>query len=340
MTQQIHENVELIDPRDNFQDISFEIPGKTAMWDSSQNQRIVIDGNGNISLRGSNGKERAFLSNSGKIYLRDFDGNTRAFISDRGQISLQDSNGNTRIFISYSGNIILRDSNGKKRAEISDSGKIWLRDSNGNQRAFIGITGQYLMDSSGTLRAEMRSTSGQIFLRDSNGNARAFMGGDGNIRLWDSSQNESVTIHGNTGDIILRNADAAEHFDVADAVTVEPGMIMALDEDGKLKPSSTPYDRKAVGVISGLGDHRPGIIMDNRECNGKRIPVSVLGKVSCKADATHAPIEFGDLLTTSQTIGHAMKATDLQKSFGSIIGKALSQLSEGFGLVNMLVTLQ
>lgn len=166
------------------------------------------------------------------------------------------------------------------------------------------------------------------------------MGGDGRIRMWDSSQNETITIDGDTGDIILRSADAAEHFDVADAVTVEPGMIMVLNEDGKLKPSSTPYDRKVVGVIAGAGDHRPGIIMNNRGNNGNRIPVSVLGKVYCKADATYAPIEVGDLLTASQTIGHAMKATDPEKSFGSIIGKALSQLSEGVGLVNMLVTLQ
>lgn len=62
--------------------------------------------------------------------------------------------------------------------------------------------------------------------------------------------------------------------------------------------------------------------------------------MSCKADATFAPIEVGDLLTTSSMTGYAMKAEDPQKAFGSVIGKALSPLGEGTGLVEVLITLQ
>jgi hypothetical protein len=58
------------------------------------------------------------------------------------------------------------------------------------------------------------------------------------------------------------------------------------------------------------------------------------------ADATYGTIEVGDMLTTSATVGHAMKASDPQQSFGSVIGKALSPLAEGRGLVNVLITLQ
>jgi hypothetical protein len=65
-----------------------------------------------------------------------------------------------------------------------------------------------------------------------------------------------------------------------------------------------------------------------------------MGKVFCKIDARYAPIEAGDLLTTSDTPGHAMKATDPMKAFGTVVGKALGSLENGTGLVPVLVALQ
>ena len=58
------------------------------------------------------------------------------------------------------------------------------------------------------------------------------------------------------------------------------------------------------------------------------------------ADASYGPIEVGDLLTTSATAGHAMRVVDPTLAFGSVIGKALSPLEEGVGLVDVLITLQ
>ena len=65
-----------------------------------------------------------------------------------------------------------------------------------------------------------------------------------------------------------------------------------------------------------------------------------MGKVYCKVDATYSSIEIGDLLTTSSTIGHAMKADDPLKAFGTVIGKALQPLKEGKGMIPVLVALQ
>jgi len=62
--------------------------------------------------------------------------------------------------------------------------------------------------------------------------------------------------------------------------------------------------------------------------------------VFCKADATGGPIEVGDLLTTSGTPGHAMKASDPLQAFGAVIGKAMGSLRDGKGLIPILVTLQ
>ena len=68
--------------------------------------------------------------------------------------------------------------------------------------------------------------------------------------------------------------------------------------------------------------------------------MALSGRVYVLADATSGGIEPGDLLTTSDTPGHAMKVTDHAKAQGAILGKAMSGLSTGKGLVLVLVTLQ
>lgn len=143
-----------------------------------------------------------------------------------------------------------------------------------------------------------------------------------------------------TGDIRLINADCAENFSVGALALVEPGTVMVLDDGGLLVPNETAYDRRVAGVISGAGSFRPGIILDNVVCEGHRQPVALLGKVYCKVDADYAAIKVGDLLTTSATEGHAMKATDREQAFGAVIGKALAPMGTGRGLIPVLVALQ
>jgi hypothetical protein len=48
----------------------------------------------------------------------------------------------------------------------------------------------------------------------------------------------------------------------------------------------------------------------------------------------------GDLLTTSATPGHAMKAANLERAPGAVLGKAMTGLAEDRGLVLVLVSLQ
>jgi hypothetical protein len=115
---------------------------------------------------------------------------------------------------------------------------------------------------------------------------------------------------------------------------------MVLDTEGELRQSEEAYEKGVVGVLSGGGSYKPGIILDKHESPDRRLPVALVGKVFCKVDARHAPIAVGDLLTTSPTRGHAMKATDPQRAFGSVIGKALRPLKSGQGLVPILIALQ
>ena len=60
----------------------------------------------------------------------------------------------------------------------------------------------------------------------------------------------------------------------------------------------------------------------------------------CKVDARYGSVAVGDLLTTSATPGHAMKADDPLKAFGTVIGKALRPLERGQGLIPILIALQ
>ncbi|WP_051317057.1 hypothetical protein [Ectobacillus panaciterrae] len=142
------------------------------------------------------------------------------------------------------------------------------------------------------------------------------------------------------GDIFLSHADCAEDFDIFEADTIEPGTVMSFHEDGSLQQSQYAYDKRVVGVVSGAGNYKPGIILDKQQERMNRKPVALMGKVYCKVDADYAPVEIGDLLTTSATPGHAMKATDPFKAFGTVIGKAMHPLKEGKGLIPILVALQ
>jgi hypothetical protein len=143
-----------------------------------------------------------------------------------------------------------------------------------------------------------------------------------------------------TGDIILSNADCAEDFNIGADLAVEPGTVMVLVEEDALVPSWSAYDKRVAGVISGAGSYRPGIVLDKQPSAGLRQPLALLGKVFCKVDAQYSAIEVGDLLTTSATQGHAMKADDPLKAFGTVIGKALRPLKEGCGLIPILIALQ
>jgi hypothetical protein len=60
----------------------------------------------------------------------------------------------------------------------------------------------------------------------------------------------------------------------------------------------------------------------------------------CKVDADIAPLQVGDLLTTSPTRGHAQKVLDPSQAVGAILGKALGSLRRGKGKIPVLVMLQ
>ena len=141
-----------------------------------------------------------------------------------------------------------------------------------------------------------------------------------------------------TSDIVL--GDVAEGFSTQDGKIIEPGTVVVLDQHGQVRPGDEAYDKKVAGVVSGAGNDRPAIVLDKQLSQAGRLPVALMGKVCCKVDAEYSPIEVGDLLTTSATPGHAMRATDPLRAFGSVIGKALHPLLGGKGTIPILIALQ
>ena len=143
---------------------------------------------------------------------------------------------------------------------------------------------------------------------------------------------------------ITGGSDLSEQFDIrGDDVAIAPGLVVSIDPDrpGHLSVSDCAYDNKVAGIISGAGGIKPGMMMGQQgtEADGQH-PVALTGRVYCWADATAGAIQPGDLLTTSNRPGHAMKATDRALAFGTTIGKAMTALDEGTGLVLVLVSLQ
>ena len=146
----------------------------------------------------------------------------------------------------------------------------------------------------------------------------------------------SVTVE---GDVMLQNADCAEEFTIADPELAQPGTVMVIGEDGDTVPCASPYDHRVIGVVSGAGDFRPALLLD-RQGGPARRPIALMGKVLCRVDADHGAIRPGDLLTTSTTPGHAMRARDATRAPGAMIGKALAALDVGLGAIPILAILQ
>ena len=132
-----------------------------------------------------------------------------------------------------------------------------------------------------------------------------------------------------------------ESFAVSQSESYTPGDVVVIDPAGSggAVLSNTADDTGVLGVVAPaavvdanveilviiLGAHGP--IMSD----GTRLTAYV------RADASYGAIRPGDLLTTSPTTGHAMRASD--PKLGSILGKALEPLGDGQGLIKIFVTL-
>ncbi len=157
----------------------------------------------------------------------------------------------------------------------------------------------------------------------------------------DGSGNFSAGTVSVTALSITGGADVAEPFLLSGA-DIPQGAVVVIDDAhaGQLKLSTQAYDKRVAGIVSGAGGVNPGVTLSQQRLVAGGQNVALTGRVYVLADAAYGPIEPGDLLTSSATAGHAMKASDATRASGAILGKAMSRLESGRGLVLVLVTLQ
>lgn len=207
----------------------------------------------------------------------------------------------------------------------------------------LSLAGGGLFVSGDTAGLNIGMDNNEIMARNNGSSSILHLNADGGeVRIGQNS--------GGTGLLstpvlqITGGSDLSEMFDVGGETPIEPGMVVCIDplNPGRLIPSTSAYDPTVAGVVSGAGGVATGMRMGQvgSLAHGDH-PVALTGRVYCLVDANGQRIKPGDMLTTSDTPGHAMKATERDRAYGAVIGKAMTTLEQGErGLVLVLVNLQ
>ncbi len=189
-----------------------------------------------------------------------------------------------------------------------------------------GVAGAFLNDGGGNILdgATISSTTGKpVSQFRVDGSGRGFF--NGGTQTGGADFAESVAVRG-------------EHSQY------EPGDVLVIDlaAGRRLMLSQRAYSTRVAGIYS----TKPGVLatthsIDESDALAEEIPLAIVGIVPCKVTAENGAIAPGDLLvTSSSTLGYAMKGTNRTRMLGAVVGKALEPLREGKGVIQVLVTLQ
>lgn len=287
---------------------------------------VQVNANGDIVVKNGG---NYYVKNGGNYYAD----NGGDFITNTGKFMIQNNSNSTMVeqAINTSGSLMnLYNEDAVRTVYVrsgdnvaSDGGAISLYTSGGGEK--ILLDGNF-------------NDGGRMVLKDELGSSKIMLEANG------TGGDARIT----TDELLLKGgSDFAELFSIEtkdDILTEpEPGTVLSISEDspGQLCISGKKYDKKVAGVISGAGDVKPGMIMgaEGTIAFGEH-PVALSGRVYVKTCDENGAIEPGDFLTTASRPGYAMKASDLERARGAIIGKAMTALDQEEGLVLVLVSLQ
>ena len=167
---------------------------------------------------------------------------------------------------------------------------------------------------------------------------------NGNVGVGTDDPQARLHVVGTTRTSVLTitgGADIAEPFPMKEE-ELEKGSVVVIDDEhpGRLKRSVSAYDTRVAGIVSGANGVNAGISLQQEGLLDGGQNVALSGRVYVRADASRGAIQPGDMLTSSDVPGHAMKVGDHTRAQGAVLGKAMSSLPEGRGFVLVLVTLQ
>jgi hypothetical protein len=341
--------------------------GSISVRNTNSSNRVFIDGlgaggGGQIILYANDGSAAANLlgdsGGAGFLSLLNTNGLTRAALdglgsAGGGQLTLYANDGSVAV------NLFGEASTGSHGGELSVNGPSATEGAQIVGETYGGRMTTFDETGLTTLLLGSSVASGgfaQFYQAD--GDLGVIVDGDnigsGYISVYGTNGLANIIINGNssgdgriTCDVLQINggSDLSERFDITTLhAPIKPGMIVSINPEkpGDLVVSAKAYDRTVAGIISGAGGVKPGMLMGQTgtKADGQH-PVALTGRVYCYVDAdAGGAIEPGDMITTSSTPGHGMKVTEHSKASGAIIGKAMSKLASGKGLVLVLVSLQ
>ncbi len=343
--------------------VIYESGGNIGIGTTTVSDKLTVS-NGNIRLNNTTDSKNwvfGYDSSSDYFYIDEYGAARRVVIKNGGDVGIGTYSPQARLHVattSTTGYAIKAEATGTTATGLFAMG---------------GIDGT-AADLRGRLRVFHRDTNDEVFragFSDAGGGAvvlwnadneatvkidadESSSGGRGaDVSLYNSIGQRTINLDADYGDSnvgrvitdvlqITGGSDLSEQFDVAAADrTPEPGLVVVIDPDhpGGLQLATQAYDRKVAGVISGANGVRPGMLMGQHDTAADgQYPVALTGRVWCWCDATYGAIAPGDLLTTSATPGHAMRVgNDDAAPRGCVIGKAMTALENGMGLVLVLV---
>jgi hypothetical protein len=305
--------------------------GTNLMW---------LDGTGNLTLNASLTLD-VVSSNNGSYYpgLVFGAGSGETISSKRtsggNQYGIDFYTGfNPRLSIANNGNVGIGTVTAQSKLEIvTGAGNVQIRNDGGFTPALNLIGGS----NPGILR--LRNAL-EIWPSDTGGRS-------GYLDVRDTSGIATIALNGQSGEATVKvlnitgGADIAEPFQIAEP-EVAKGSVVVIDDahPGQLKLSDRAYDTRVAGIVSGANGIKPGLALHQEGVVQGGQHVALTGRVYALADATSSPIRPGDLLTTSDSPGHVMKSADRERGTGAILGKAMTGLEGGKGMVLVLVSLQ
>ncbi len=236
---------------------------------------------------------------------------------------------------------------------IADAGAYGVRINDSASGIYVGASETtYIMEAVDTAAFNTRFT-----VERTTGHVRA----DGSFLPGGADFAEMLpAVNGLTpGDVLVIGSDgrltrstSVDATTLAGVYSTRPGLVGGLPENGGVSPASMDpvTEAKLAGeplpttntvktpTVSESSDLFTAAYRDDG-----LIPLAVTGVVPVKASAENGAIQPGDLLTTSATPGHAMKASPVEIGGvsiyrpGTILGKALEPLVSGTGVISVLL---